>query len=238
MNVCKLFFLVAIFGNYSLYPAKQWEQFLRANQAFENSDVQLALKEYQEIPDKGPIIFYNIALCYKQLNNPFDALVAFKQAQKQADLKLFNLVTTQIEQLENHFAKPHDTTFMAYAKWCRAIFSLLLVQLVFLSAWWAFLIVLYWVNSTYKKIIQFFLLLLLIVSGSIGACLLYVKHTHKGLIKETASVFVGPDSSFNTLTTLTQADQIQIHSLQDEWYKIQYDNKVGWIQASKVIKID
>jgi sensor histidine kinase YesM len=238
MNLFKLFFLAAIIGNCSLYGAKQWEQFLRATQAFESGDIQLALQEYQEISDKGPIVFYNIALCHKRLNNPFDALVAFKQAQKQADLKLFNLVTAQIEQLENHFEKSHDTTFFAYAKWWRAFFSLFLVQLVFLCSWWAFLIALYWVNSTYKKFIQLFLLLLLIMSGSIGFSLLYLKHADNGLIKETASVFVGPDSSFNTLTTLMQADQIQIHSLQDEWYKVQYDNKVGWIEASKVIKID
>lgn len=238
MKLLRLFFLATIIGSCSLYPAKQWEQFLRANQAFESGDIQLALQEYQEIPDKGPIVFYNIGLCHKQLNNPFDALVAFKQAEKQADLKLFNLVTAQIEQLENHFGKSHETTFFAYAKWCRAIFSLLLVQLIFLSSWWAFLVVLYWVKSTYKKFIQLFLLLLLLSSGSIGFCLLYLNHARNGVIKETASLFVGPDSSFNTLATLTQADQIKIHSLQDEWYKVQYNNKVGWIEASKVIKID
>lgn len=238
MNTLRLFFLVIIVGNCSVYAAKQWEQFLRANQAFENGDIQSALKEYEEIPDKGPIIFYNIGLCHKQLSNHFEALVAFKQAQKESDLRLFNIVTPQIQQLENHFEKSHDTIFFVYAKWFRALFSLPLLQILFLIVWWTFFIVLCWLSSKYKKIIQLFLLLFLIIIGSIGFCLLYLKHTDNGLIKETASVFVGPDSSFNKLITLTQADQIQIHSLQDEWYKIQYDNKVGWIEASKVIKID
>jgi len=103
-----------------------------------------------------------------------------------------------------------------------------MLVILFLIAWWL-LILSY--TAPIAKMVRGLLLVLCIALGGVVGWNYYTHWYATGRLAETATVYLGPATSYTSLGKLNKGDEVVIYASQNNWCKIQHDALRGWIVA-------
>lgn len=237
MNIRSTFFLLFLALATDLGAARQREQFLRGNKAFEDGNVEQALTEYQEIKSKGPVLWYNIGACYYNQDNLVNALVAFKRAQSMADGALNATLLPLIDDINVKLSRPRRGELLEIAETCAAYLSLFWLQIVLLLIWWGYSALVWFKVSGVKKI-KIGLILVLLLLASLTGLIWWVTSRDNGIVVEESTLFVGPNMEFHSLGQVEPAEEVRLLDHNKAWYKIKSRAGVGWVPKEKVEPIE
>lgn len=219
------------------YGASNQEVFLRGNKAYAESAYTDALVCYEQIPHKGSAVWYNMGNCYYQLERPVDACVCWQRAQRHASYQDYCALTTNITGLEDDQEKAAQSAYAAWVFWIRAhtqSYSLLIIQLIAIAIWFALCIALY---TRVHLIVSFSLLILSIVFVCLSIDMQKERYRAYAVTKEDALLYVGPNSSYHQQGIIKPARSVVIIDERDGWYKINYKELAGWVQADTLVKV-
>jgi hypothetical protein len=231
-----LFLMLAV-GVNVLHAAREKEQFLRANKLFQENNVEQALEEYQEISDKGPILWYNIGVCHVRQKEYLEAFVAFRRAEVGANSKLFAQLVPAIAKIQKELSIAYDSGSLLFAKQCTAFFSLFWLQVLLLILWWTYA-VLSWLTISLGRGLKFCLLILLLVTATLTVLIWWVHSRDTGIVIKESSLFIGPNTEFHTVGTVHPTDQVVIGQRAEQWYKIKSTQGSGWIESTGIELIE
>ncbi|MFI5333212.1 MAG: SH3 domain-containing protein [Candidatus Babeliales bacterium] len=216
-------------------PTNQ-EIFLQANAAYRTHDYERALALYDQISNKGPVVWYNMGNCAYQLKRYPYAYIYWKKSEQGASWALLNdaehnlaLVAHPDEPVSMYNHSAHMVRM--YVQWS----SLWWLQVMLLLIWCVFLLL--YVHRT-LRFLQPLVLLLVCCCG----IALKGKYTDMGLrngivVHNQAPVYTGPDTQFYRITMLDEMATVTVVQQDRDWYKISYKNQVGWMPASVIASV-
>lgn len=216
--------------------ANNQETFLRANELYKAGDYKQSLVAYESMQMQGSAVWLNIGNCLYQLDQYPQALVAYKRALKGATPTQYRTsVAYQHAVLQKLGKKVElswwDTIVLAIRARTAGI-SVYVLQLLFLLLWF----ILSWLIIRSAR--GFWYKILIMVAGIFvffNGMVLYdtysIRTRQVAIVfsKEQLSVFSGPDERYHVLGTLAYAQEVVVEDTIAGWYKIRYDNKVGWV---------
>ena len=238
INVKKVisFFYFGIFLLQSMHSLSQQSDdfFEKGNQLFEQEKYIQACSMYQAIESKGFVVLYNIALSYLNRGNLSQAIIYGKRAEKQASFReltqlyeLFDCINRQID--PDYELSYYDQFIKKYM----LSLSLLLIQICLLIS--LILLMILWYQRLYQvNIVMFFCLLFLglwvyktsIMQQQVGV-----------VIRESTTLFSGPDESFYKKLELHDSDEFVIVDKQNRYYQIKTKQDLGWVHESDVVLV-
>lgn len=219
------------------------EIFFKANELYKEGKYQQAQELYEQIPNKGTKVHYNLGNCAYKLKHFGYALVHWRRAEKEwglfnrADL-LHNiaLVKQQVRKKNkdqdsplvrmkdslDHFSGVVISAVRAFPLW--------LLQFVFLLTW---IISFLYLRYLYKKRQQFIIIFLFCLNLFCGA-LLAIRYNfdcreHGIIVVKKTELLSGPGKSYQVLKTLPEAKQVLVKGCSNDFYKVKVDGVVGWV---------
>lgn len=218
-------------------PTSNQEIFLQANAAYRAHDYEQALTLYDQISHKGPSVWYNMGNCAYQLKRYPYAYLYWKKSQEGASWALLNDAEHNLgllTQSEDNPRSAYDSMRAAvylYVQWS----SLWWLQMVLLLIWSIFWLL--YVRGT-QRFVQPLVLLLVCCCG----IALKGKYTDVGLkhgvvVHSQTPIYTGPDTQFQRITMLDEMAHVTIVQQDKEWYKISYNNQVGWMPTSVIASV-
>ncbi len=224
-----------IFLCLGMQASKNQELFLQANNAYLKSEFGQALTLYEQITNKGPAVWFNMANIQLIQENYLDALIYYKRAKKGAMLQTLQDVEKivvdlqkklNIHEQKNWYGKIRDSLFELVG-----LLPLLPLQLVCLLCALLFaLSIILW----RKKHLSILFGIIFLCSG----LLLSIKSTGSAritaIIKKQTDVFVGPRRKFHSIANLTPGSQVTIKKRSDDWHKIKAPGLSGWVTADTI----
>ena len=57
---------------------------------------------------------------------------------------------------------------------------------------------------------------------------------NQALVVKQATLFAGPDKSFHVLSPVAYAENVTVKQAREGWYKIQYTDMIGWVEADVI----
>jgi len=231
-----LFFLLLSLVQ-SLFAAHELEQFLRGNKLFQEGKAQEALKEYTEISNKGPVLWYNSALCHLELQEPVKALIAFKRAERFANNTLLTKIEPLIKKVQTELNQPHESDWIQGMRRYASYFSLFWLQVLVLLLWW-FAAIGLWCGF-FKKTWQRFLLVisLLFCVGSI-AVVWWARTSCAAVALNETSFYIGPNVDFHEVGSVTKGQLVTVKKHDGQWYNIKTKTGSGWIVQENLEPIE
>lgn len=212
--------------------------FLRAKELFSQEHYQDAFNVFQRIEDKEFAVFYNMGLCCLRQNKKAEALLAFKRAEKKAQLyKEYTLIGDVID-----FVQGKDELDVSWYDQI-AVFlkkSILSTPLLFFQVLIFFgliLLIVCWHRRWYKKhrVRSGILFLLWVLVYALYCYKVdYITQKYAVVMEEIAPLYSGPDSSFPKKFDLDQSQVVDIMAELNGFLKIKVDNHVGWIDSQNV----
>ena len=120
----------------------------------------------------------------------------------------------------------------------QSYFSLFVLQILFLLAWFGWWSAEYTGSAVMKKY-KLVLLLISISCGSLIAVMYWVREYHTAvIIVPEAKIFAGPNTEFDTVAHGKEGEQVTVVQKEDTWYKVSCQNVHGWIQSADVEQIN
>lgn len=234
MKKSLLFFLLFSFYGGMLQASKEWEQFLRAQKLFNEAKVSEALKEYEEITHKGPVVWFNIGNCLYKEGKKAEALAAWRAAEKGADTALLKKIYPQMVRVMEELGIEHDIEWHATLSLLTSYFPLFITQVLFLLLW-----LLLWLHAFNRIVIPgryvYGVVVLTILGGGIIASKWWLAQKRHGVVtSEQLEVFAGPDKEFHKQGEWEYGQQFLIDQERDGWYKVKHKNMTGWVHSSDV----
>ncbi len=224
--------LLFIFLCFGLQASKNQELFLQANNAYLKSDFDQALTLYEQITNKGPAVWFNMANIQAIKENYLDALVYYKRAKKGAMLQTLQDVEKiviglqkklNIHEQKNWYGKIRNSLFELVG-----LLPLLPLQLVCLLCAFLFaLAIICW----RKKHLYILFGIIFLCSGILLSVKSISSTRITAIIKKQTDVFVGPRRKFHSIANLTPGSQVRIKKRSDDWYKIEATGLSGWVTA-------
>jgi tetratricopeptide (TPR) repeat protein len=233
-----LFFLIG-FVVMTTKPGNDEEFFLRGNKQYAQKNYDDAFAAYEMVGKKGSAVYYNMGNCCFQKGDYAQALVYWSRAEVGATVAEYasivrnkEHVTHLLEKEDNVSARQKIVTFL---QTLLPYISLLLLQFLFLLCWYFCLFLMRKQKMRLKKTIVSCVSIAMMFFGS----LLHVHYIHQGkhegiVVKKDAQLLVGPDKGFQALCPLVYARNVAVKEKRDGWYKIQYADMIGWVEADMV----
>ncbi|HLJ31209.1 MAG TPA: tetratricopeptide repeat protein [Candidatus Babeliales bacterium] len=215
------------------------ELFLRGNKHYQHKDYDNALASYELIDKKGRAVFYNMGNCYFHKDDYAQALVYWSRAERGATAQEYD----QIKRNKEHVLQ--IVGIQKEQSWWSIVLhmfhttlpyvSLIILQIFFLLCWYLFIFYARRENLSSKKAILSCFSFFIIISG----LFLELHYTRQNIstgivIKKEAQLFVGPDKGLQALSPVLYAYDVTIKEKREGWYKIQYADMIGWVQADVV----
>lgn len=231
---------VVMFLSSLLFAGNDEELFLRGNKHYAEEKYDEALSCYSEIHKKGRAVLYNMGNCLFNREDYSGALVYWSRAQEGATASEYDRIM-----------RNKDLAFIKLGRkkelsWWQAIIvflrsqlpyvSLLFLQLIFLACLLLFIMVMHSQKTMrFKRIFQLFLSMYLAVVGVLLSHY-YIHHNTIAaiVIKKDAHLFAGPDKGFHAIAPILYADDVRVKETREGWYKIQYADMIGWIEADVI----
>lgn len=238
MNIKNVGLIIAFNIVCALYgaPTNQ-ELFLQGNAAYREKNYERALALYTQLPNKGPVVWYNMGNCAYKLNRYPDAYVYWKKSEHGASWSLLNDSAHNIECMVHGSDESPERTLMQRIQQ-------MIYRSSMWSSWWLLqcLLLLFWSVFWVLRMRQFprmaqGLVLLLMCCCGIA---LKGKHTHAtttaGLvIVAQAPVYAGPDTTFGRVAQLDEMVEVTVVQKQGaRWYKISHKDQKGWMAAETI----
>jgi len=230
--IYKIVFLVSLLYVSCAHASPIEETFLKANQEYAAHHYEKALELYNVIDGKGCATWHNMGNCAAHLKKPIDALVYWRRAQRGCSFSEFDELQKNIDGVYGQLGKTQSR-----GTWSRFVdkvvhrYSLLFFQLFFLLVWGLLFLVI-WLNRRYKKGI---LLILIPFNFICGAAVVTKYKTHTCpcalVVQDNATLFAGPDSSYQVMGTVGVAEELKIIEQRGAWCKARSQNLAGWVLA-------
>jgi|GEM_PF-3138071 len=238
MKLMHGFLLILFFSSsMTVFAARGQEGFLQGNKYFAEGNIQGALESYQEIDNKGPVTWYNSALCHVQQGDYVSALVALRRAQKGASVSILKKINFVLEHVQKNLALAPDSFFQRLATqapsylsffWMQILCLIVLLGIVFLTFF------------HFKKAQWIKFALIITVAGLLYTlcALRWINECTYGIILRESPLYVGPNEQFHTKGTVSVADYVVVKAQEGSWCKIRERNGIGWILASRLSLIE
>lgn len=214
---------------YSTAQSQENERFLRGHKLYQEDKKEQALQEYQAITKKGPVTWYNIGVCLYQEKNYKQALIAFKKAERGANITLLKTIAPLLVAIQDKLGIPKEPEWRIFMKQYAAHFSLFWLQVACIMTWLLVVILSY--MCVRKRVLSLLMLLFLLTAASLGI-VWWVSVSHYGIVTEHCFLFAGPNEEFHTTGQVGEAQEVIIQEEKKQWYKVKTAQQVGWISAS------
>lgn len=215
------------------------EFFLRGNKFYEHKDYDNALSSYDMMNKKGRAVFYNMGNCYFHKNDYAQALVYWSRAEhgatRQERATIERNKRRVLEIMGKHESVSWWNTIMSFLIDITSLVSLIILQIFFLLCWYLFIFFSRKRQLRVRKMILSCLSVFIVVTG----LMLEIHYTRQGVqsgivVKKEAQLFVGPDKGLQALCPLVYANNVTVKETRQGWYKIQYADMIGWVEADVV----
>lgn len=228
----------------NIFSDNDEELFLRANKYYQKHDYENAIHAYDMISNKGHAVLYNMGNCFFHTNDYAQALVYWSRAEKNATPQEYQQIIRNKQVALKKLGKQHDDSIryklVNKVQGLLPYVSLFMLQLIFLLSWLIFLFMRRKKQSDMhnaKKVIHACMCLFIVIIGGV----LLIQYVHDDparaiVIKKEAKLFNGPDNAFCVMSSLAYAENVKVKETREGWYKIQYADMLGWVEAD-VIKI-
>lgn len=215
------------------------EFFLRGNKQYAQKNYSDAFNSYEMVSKKGSAVFYNMGNCCFHNGDYAQALVYWSRAEAGSTAQEYALIVRNkkyvshlLDQEVNVSAQQKVVDFL---QTLLPYISLFFLQFLFLLCWYLFIFVMSKKQIRLRKIIVSNVSAVMIVVGA----LLQLHYTQQGkqggiVVKKDAQLLVGPKKGFQTLCPLRYAHNVAIKEKREGWYKIQYADMIGWVEADMV----
>jgi tetratricopeptide (TPR) repeat protein len=230
-----LFALVAITTN----AGNDEEFFLRGNKQYAHKDYEGAFKAYDMVSKKGTAVLYNMGNCCFYKGDYAQALVYWSRAEIGATSQEYNKIIRNKNHIAALIGKQHEDSLtyklLLFLQSFLPYISLFFLQLLFLLCWYLFIFLARTKEVRLRKAILSCVCLLIALCGA----LLEVHYLQRGIqngvvVKKDAQLLVGPDKGFQTVCPLVYAHDVTVKEAREGWYKIQYADMIGWVEADVV----
>lgn len=216
-----LFFLCMVFTA----PAQTPEHmFSHANAAYQKNEFAFALTEYEQIPDKGPAVWYNMGNCAFKLHDEIKAFLYWQRAYKTADTDL----------------KKNITANMARLTITRAPLSPLpsprLMQILFFCIFGIFLIVGYFLIRARAWIFLALSVAVLVSAARITYHVAYISRAAV-VMSDNTPLRAGPGHEYHQLGTVGAGMMVTVLQQKHGWSQIIQDGTKGWIKNIQIEEI-
>lgn len=237
-----LFLLVFLISSRSWATSEQESLFVKANQAYVESNYEEALKYYMELKQSGytaPELEYNIGNSYNKLGQKAEALLAYERAlllnPNDSDIKhnrdfTANILAVETEIDMAHIEKLSASLYKAFNSNGLNIF------IVFLNA--LFFALLGLKLFCYKELKIYCLLLCLFLLFS---AILEYKYRYQRLkstamiMSESADLHYEPSESSTVYFRLIAGEKLKVIKKDGAWMKVLVNgNRKAWIKADNI----
>lgn len=232
-------FLLCMFVVSTTNTGSDEEFFLRGNKQYAHKNYDDAFASYEMVSKKGSAVYYNMGNCCFQKGDYAQALVYWSRAEVGATVTEYGLIVRNKEYVTHLLDKESNISawqkIVALLQTLLPYVSLLLLQILFLLCWYLCLFLLRRQHIKLKKTIVSCVSIAMVLFGS----LLHVHYAKQGkhegvVVKKDAQLLVGPDKGFQALCPLAYARNVAVKEKRDGWYKIQYADMIGWVEADMV----
>ncbi len=235
------FFLLFIILSFSMFSAVL-TQLTAAEKLYNEKDYSGAIKILNEIEVKKPhyLVYYNLGLCYWQLNDYYSArkyfLKSFFLNNNNQELRLMlNLLDQKMNLQSNYEFLAGSNPIWQSIKLVfsgTVLCSLILITFYLLN-FFIFLL-LKWKKRVHKTIALLLILFLLqLIIGLIEFREQVV--LKKALIREESRLFSGPGKSEVELDTVRRGMALRVIQYHREWAQVLVENRyAGWILKTKI----
>lgn len=217
-----------------LFANQEWEQFLRANKYFEEGNIVQARQEYETLPHKGPVVWFNLGNCLFQEGKTAEALAAWRAAEKEAPSYLLKQLQPKIRYALSELNQPHDLYIKNASEIFLGYIDLFLLQVLFILLWaflWLRVFRIISFQRRYLYLLLFFCLMTLVVLG----IKVWLSSFHYGIVTtERITVYTGPNKEFHEKGQWNYGTQFFITQKRDNWYKVKHDKVSGWVEESEI----
>ena len=215
------------------------EFFLRGNKYYAQKEYDNAFQAYDMISKKGRAVFYNMGNCLFYMQDYSRALVYWSRAEIGATSAEYQRIVRNKEQALKKIGTHKELSLwekgVRFADGVLPYISLFLLQLFFLICWWGFIFMVRTKRAGSKKIILSCLCCCLAVFGfMLRVCSLRNAPNQAFVVKKQATLFAGPDKSFHALSPVAYAENVTVKQAREGWYKIQYTDMIGWVEADVI----
>jgi len=241
MRVKKTVLLLGMFVCFSGFAQTPKKVFLQANKLYTQKKYKNALELYGSVNEEGkkyaPAVWYNMGNCAYRLGNYAQAIVYWSKSKKGAFLSQLSSIDYNIVLAHEALGVSPINTLWEKTKDIIGLFSLLLLQLMFLLIWFLSFILFFLA----KKVSG--LLLRILLWANIGFTILFgaalgVKYYtlayRQAIVKTETSLFVGPNQQYDQIGKLSVADKVMVQKVDKKWYKITYNGVTGWVLSDNV----
>lgn len=228
--------IIILFFWASMVSAQQpQELFLQANKAYDQGDFAEALRCYQSIKKKGPILLYNIGNCHYHRGDKARAIACWQRALKGASTELARDIEHNCTIAYHALAKEYhparwDTFFIRYKV------PLLIVQFLFLFCWLFLCILLWRLKKTWRIYVLMIGLIAMVFYLGLALWHCYERQTtmYGIVVEKNAPVYVGPHAQYHVMGTVNNGDTVHLIEQRSSWCKIAKDDVIGWIPSSTI----
>ena len=214
------------------------EFFLRGNQKYAQKNYDDACIAYEMVSKKGSAVLYNIGNCYFHKGDYAQALVYWSRAEVGATAQEYSLIARNKEHVAHLLGKENilaQQKILSFLQSLLPYISLFLLQLLFLLCWYVCIFVMGKKQMRLRKMIVSCVSVVMIIFGALLQVHYMQQGAQKGVvIKKEAQLLVGPDKGFQALCPLVYANNVAVKETREGWYKIQYADMIGWVEADMV----
>ena len=240
----KLLLLSAFFCLQTVQANKDYELFLKGNQAIKSAKYQEALESYKEIKVQSAGVLYNTAYALYALGDYTGALVALREAELRASGDLFKKIRIAISAAHTKLELPQDSRWYVFVLNLQQVIWLgtMQISLVLILFLGLLMSVIFWRRKMHvgqllagknKIYLGIYIVLLVFFAAKIGAYF-YVHKRCGVLLSDAVSVFATPHTDAHVLATVPGGVRVKLVDENDAWCKMQYLDNKGWVQKKDV----
>lgn len=227
----KQYIIIFLFVVGSLYAAP--DGFAQANKLYQQKDFQKAYELYQAIATKDQAVWYNMGNCSYHLGNTQDALACWRLAKQYDGADTEEDLAYNIAAVEQEIGVQERQRLVFIV--IQAI-PLLVLQLLFLCFWFLLFFFIKKCNrgKKYRSLLIAWIFLMCTIFG-VSLKVKYEEQQFKGIVMNpNTQLFAGPNEQYHVLESIPQAQAVEIIETREQWYKVKYKNKVGWIMRNAI----
>jgi len=236
-NYIVLFFMCML--SFQVIFSTDEELFLSGNKYYEQKNYDKALHSYQMMNKKGRAALYNIGNVYFYKGDYAQALVYWSRAEVGATIAEYNCIKKNKEHVLTLMGKAKDqsllVTLFNLCKDTLPYISLFFLQILFLMCWYMLFFLSRYYHTKVKKMMLSSLCLLMMLCGVLLGVYYTNECSRNGIIViKEGQLFAAPHKDFHKLCPVVYADNVKIKEVKEGWYKIQYADMIGWVEADVV----
>lgn len=223
----------------AVFAGNDEELFLRGNKYYAQKDYDKAFHAYDMMSVKGRAVLYNMGNCLFYKEDYPRALVYWSRAQEGATSHEYNLIMRNKDYVLKKLGKQKEQSIWHSVKELSQLpilyISLFFLQLLFLICWWFFIFVMRTKQTGIKKVVQSCVCFFISISAmALGIHYMQQNTSQAIVVKKESTLFAGPDKSFHVLSPVMYADCATVKETREGWYKIQYADMIGWVEADVI----